>query len=58
MLDLHTQTRLQIARERQATMLRQAELDRRTPALLESRIRRHARRLARLGRALRPVTAS
>ena len=56
MLDLDTQTRLSLARERQATLLRQAAADRRTAPVVETRMRRHGR-LAWLRRVLRPVTA-
>ena len=57
MLDLDAHARLLLARERQATLIRQAESDRRTRTVLETRIRRHGQRLARLRRVLRPVTA-
>lgn len=57
MLDLDAQTRLQLARERHATLRRHVERDRPARTLLETRIRRHGQRLARLRRILRPVTA-
>ena len=57
MLDLDAQTRLQLARERHARLRSDAKRDHQALTVLETRIRRHGHRLARLRRIRRPVTA-